>query len=74
MGETALANPGGRWRVPVTAVAVFGLGALVALAVGVVLWLGLGSALESTRSLIQERSNHGTRHPGTSARDPPATG
>ncbi len=57
MGETALANPGGRWRVPVTAVAVFGLGALVALAVGVVLWLGLGSALESTRSLIQERSN-----------------
>lgn len=57
MGEAALANPGGRWRLPVTAVAVFGLGALVALAAGVALWLGLGSALESTRSLVQERSN-----------------
>ena len=42
---------------PVTAVAVFGLGALVALAAGTVLWLGIGSAAESTRSLIQERSD-----------------
>ena len=36
---------------------MFGLGALVALAAGVVLWLGLGSAAESTRRLIQERSD-----------------
>ena len=57
MAETAPADPAGHWRVPVTSVAVFGLGALVALAVGVVLWLGLGSAAESTRLLIQERSN-----------------
>ena len=56
MAETALATPVKRWRVPVTTVAVFGLGALVALAAGVVLWLGLRSAAESTRSLIQERS------------------
>ena len=35
---------------------MFGLGALVALAAGVVLWLGLGSAAESTQTLIQERS------------------
>ena len=56
MAEAALATPLRRWRVPVTAVAVFGLGTLVALAAGVVLWLGLGSAAESTRTLIQERS------------------
>ena len=57
MAETALSSPGRtRRRVPVTAVAVFGLGALVALAAGVVLWLGLGSAAESTRRLIHERS------------------
>ena len=46
-----------RWRAPITAVAVFGLGALVALAAGIVLWLGIGNAAESTRSLIQERSD-----------------
>ena len=57
MGEAALANPAGRWRLPVTAVAVFGLGALVALAAGVVFWLGFGSAIESTRNLVQEGSN-----------------
>ena len=57
MAETALEAPARRWRVPVTAVAVFGLGALVALAAGVVLWLGLGSAAESTRQLLQERSD-----------------
>lgn len=58
MAETAHSNPGRtRWRVPVTTVAVFGLGALVALAAGVVLWLGLGSAAESTRRLIHERSD-----------------
>ena len=57
MAETALANPGRHRRVPITAVAVFGLGALVALAAGVVLWLGLGSAAESTQRLIHERSD-----------------
>ena len=41
---------------PITTVAMFGLGALVATAAGVVLWLGLGSAAESTQTLIQERS------------------
>ena len=55
--STASPSRAKRWRVPVTAVAVFGLGALIALAAGVVLWLGLGSAAESTRSLIQERSD-----------------
>ena len=58
MAETALSDPARTLRrVPVTAVAVFGLGALVALAAGVVLWLGLGSAAESTRLLIHERSD-----------------
>ena len=57
MAETALHTPAKRWRVPVTTVAGFGLGALVALAAGVVLWLGLGSAAQSTRNLIQERSD-----------------
>ena len=57
MAETVLTAPARRWRISVTAVAVFGLGALVALAAGAVLWLGLGSAAESTRRLIQERSD-----------------
>ena len=57
MAETVLTAPARRWRVSVTAVAVFGLGALVALAAGAVLWLGLGSAAESTRRLIHERSD-----------------
>ena len=57
MAETALAAPLRRRRISVTTVAVFGLGTLVALAAGVVLWLGLGSAAESTRSLIEERSD-----------------
>ena len=57
MAENALRTPAKRWRVPVTTVAGFGLGALVALAAGVVLWLGLGSAAQSTRNLIQERSD-----------------
>ena len=57
MAENALRTPPKRWRVSVTTVAGFGLGALVALAAGVVLWLGLGSAAQSTRNLIQERSD-----------------
>ena len=57
MPETTIKAPARRWRLSVTTVAVFGLGALVALAAGAVLWLGLGSAVESTQRLIQERSN-----------------
>ena len=57
MAETTLGTPARRWRLSVTTVAVFGLGALVALAAGAVLWLGLGSAADSTRRLIQERSD-----------------
>ena len=57
MAQTVLETPARRWRLSVTTVAVFGLGALVALAAGAVLWLGLASAAESTRRLIQERSD-----------------
>ena len=52
-----LPTPAPRRRAPITAVAVFGLGALVALTAGIVLWLGIGSAAQTTRSLIQERSD-----------------
>ena len=57
MAEAALETPAGRRRLSVTTVVVFGLGALVALAVGAVLWLGLGSAADSTRQLLEERSD-----------------
>ena len=45
-----------RFRYPITAIAVVGLGALVALSVGVSLYLGLSSAAENTRRLIAQRS------------------
>ena len=45
-----------RFRLPITAIAVVGLGALVALAVGVSLYLGLSSATENTRRLMAQRS------------------
>ena len=49
-------KPGKRFgRIPITAVAVFGLGGLVALAVGLSLYLGLSSATENTRQLLQEQ-------------------
>ena len=57
MAEAAREPPSARWRIPVTAVAVFGLGTLVALAAGIVLWLGLGSAAESTQELVQARAD-----------------
>ena len=57
MAATALAPPASRRRISVTSVAVFGLGALIALTAGAVLWLGLGSAVESTRGLVSERSD-----------------
>ena len=43
-------------RYPIAAIAVVGLGALVALAVGLSLYLGLSSAAENTRRLIAQRS------------------
>ena len=45
-----------RLRFPITAITVVGLGALVALAVGVSLYLGLSSATENTRRLMAQRS------------------
>ena len=52
----ALIGRANRFRYPITAIAVVGLGALVALAVGVSLYLGLSSAAENTRRLIAQRS------------------
>ena len=45
-----------RYRYPITAIAVVGLGALVAIAVGISLYLGLSSATENTRRLMAQRS------------------
>ena len=45
-----------RFRYPITAIAVVGHGALVALAVGLSLYLGLSSAAENTRRLMAQRS------------------
>ncbi len=45
-----------RYRFPITAIAVVGLGTLVALEVGVSLYLGLSSATENTRRLMALRS------------------
>ena len=45
-----------RYRLPITAIAVVGLGALVALAVGISLYIGLSSATENTRRLMAQRS------------------
>ena len=45
-----------RYRLPITAIAVVGSGALIALAVGVSLYLGLSSATENTRRLMALRS------------------
>ena len=45
-----------RRQYPITAITVVGLGALVALAVGVSLYLGLSSATENTRRLMAQRS------------------
>ena len=52
----ALIGRANRFRYPITAIAVVGLGALVALAVGVSLYLGLSSAAENTRRLMAQRS------------------
>ncbi len=44
------------FRVPITWVSVFGFGGLVAISVGVVLYLGLYAATENTSQLLQARS------------------
>ena len=51
-----MAERASRLRFPITAITVVGLGALVALAVGVSLYLGLSSATENTRRLMAQRS------------------
>ena len=51
-----MAERASRLRFPITAITVVGLGALVALAVGVSLYLGLASATENTRRLMAQRS------------------
>ena len=45
-----------RYRFPITAIAVIGLGALVAVAVGILLFLGLASATDNTRRLMAQGS------------------
>ncbi|MGI9304808.1 MAG: adenylate/guanylate cyclase domain-containing protein [Gammaproteobacteria bacterium] len=45
-----------RFRLPITAVAVFGVGSLIALAVGIVLYLGLISAARNTGQLWIQQS------------------
>ena len=45
-----------RYRFPITAIAVAGSGTLIALAVGVSLYLGLSTATEDTRRLMATRS------------------
>ena len=47
---------GRRYRFPITAIAVVGSGVLVALAVGVSLFLGLSAATENTRRLLASQS------------------
>ena len=53
---SAAATPAKRYRFPITAIAVIGLGALVAVAVGASLFLGLSSATDNTRRLMASRS------------------
>ncbi len=52
----AATAPATRYRFPITAIAVIGLGALVATAVGISLFLGLASATDNTRALMAQRS------------------
>ena len=45
-----------RWRIPITTVAVTGVWGLIALAIGIVLFVGLRSATHNTRDLWVEQS------------------
>ena len=51
-----VAERASRYRFPITAIAVAGSGTLIALAVGVSLYLGLSTATEDTRRLMSTRS------------------
>ena len=58
--ETVAPDPGVRKRlkdrrVPVSAIAIFGFGVLVAVAVGAVLLLGILSATKNTSTLLQDK-------------------
>ena len=55
-GEPSVTERVTRHRFPITAIAVVGSGALIAIAVGVSLFLGLSSATENTRRLMASRS------------------
>ena len=46
----------GNRRIPITAITVFGTSSLLALTVGIVLFLGFGQAVQSTRQLWAEQS------------------
>ena len=45
-----------KYRIPITAITVFGTSSLLALSVGIVLYLGFSQAAESTRKLWAEQS------------------
>ena len=45
-----------RYRIPITAITVFGTSSLLAITVGIVVFLGFGQAAQSTRQLWAERS------------------
>ncbi|MCP4984082.1 MAG: hypothetical protein GY935_26715, partial [Gammaproteobacteria bacterium] len=45
-----------RYRIPITAITVFGASGLLAISVGIVLYLGFGQAAETTRQLWADKS------------------
>ena len=45
-----------KYRIPLTAITVFGAGSVIAIAVGIVLYLGFNQAAQSTRQLWAEQS------------------
>jgi len=45
-----------RYRIPITAITVFGTSSLLALSVGIVLYLGFNQAAESTRQLWADKA------------------
>ena len=46
-----------RYRIPITAITVFGTSGLLALSIGIVLYLGFNQAAESTRQLWADKAN-----------------
>ena len=55
---SAARAPAKRYRIPITTIAVIGLGTLTGLAVGISLFLGLSSATENTRRLMALRAEN----------------